>query len=484
MPSRVPVVAIGVLALVKLGLHLAFAGNYGWHIDELYFVASSRHLDWGYVDYPPITPLLARLDQTLFPDSLIALRALPAAAGAAIVILSALIARELGAGPRGQVFAALMALLSPLLLGANLLFHTVTFDELFWAVAILVFVRILRQGNPRLWLLLGVVIGVGLESKFTIAALPFVMLIALLLTRQRQLLASTWPWAGAAIALAIFAPNLLWQATHGWISVQYTLSHRGHTDGPVAYWLQQLFLFGILFILPCVAGLIALRRDPRWAPLPLLVAGVEIAFFVAGGKSYYAGPVYPLAYAAGAIWLDARLRLRVTTGISWAAAAALWLLLLPLELPVLPVQAMVSSGMWKVRADYAAMLGGQQLAGETADAYDSIAVDERAGAMIVAHYYGEAGPIDMYGPRLGLPQAVSPHLSFWYWAPPRMDPQTVVLVGFTPSDAGRYFADCRQAGTITTPYGVHNDFTGDPILVCTQPRQPLWKAWPSLQALD
>ena len=215
MPSRVPVVAIGVLALVKLGLHLAFAGNYGWHIDELYFVASSRHLDWGYVDYPPITPLLARLDQTLFPDSLIALRALPAAAGAAIVILSALIARELGAGPRGQVFAALMALLSPLLLGANLLFHTVTFDELFWAVAILVFVRILRQGNPRLWLLLGVVIGVGLESKFTIAALPFVMLIALLLTRQRQLLASTWPWAGAAIALAIFAPNLLWQATHG-----------------------------------------------------------------------------------------------------------------------------------------------------------------------------------------------------------------------------------------------------------------------------
>src|SRR5690242_5532314 len=145
MGSRVPVAAVGVLALVKLGLHLAFAGNYGWHIDELYFLASSRHLDWGYVDYPPITPLLARLDQAVFPDSLIALRALPALAGAAIVVLSALIARELGGGPRAQVFAATMTLLSPLFLGANLLFHTVTFDELCWAVAILLFVRLLHE---------------------------------------------------------------------------------------------------------------------------------------------------------------------------------------------------------------------------------------------------------------------------------------------------------------------------------------------------
>src|SRR5947199_3820403 len=214
MRARVPVAAIAVLAIVKLGLHLAFAGNYGWHIDELYFVASSQHLDWGYVDYPPLTPLVARLDQTLFPDSLVALRALPAAAGAAIVILSALIARELGAGPRAQVFAAAMALLSPLFLGANLLFHTVTFDELCWAVAILLFVRILREESRRTWLVLGVVIGIGLETKFTIAALPVLMLIALLLTRSRRLLASPWPWFGAAIALAIFAPNLVWQATN------------------------------------------------------------------------------------------------------------------------------------------------------------------------------------------------------------------------------------------------------------------------------
>ena len=484
MRSRVPVAALGIVALVKLGLHLAVAGNYGWHIDELYFVASSRHLDWGFVDYPPLTPLLARLDQVLFPGSLVALRALPALAGAAIVVLTALIAREIGASPRAQVFAAVMALLSPLLLGANLLFHTVTFDELCWAVAILLFVRILRDGERRLWLALGVVIGIGLQTKFTMAALPVVMLLALLLTRRRNLLTSPWPWAGAAIAVAIFAPNLVWQATHDWISVQYTLSHRGHTDGPVAYWLQQLFLFGLLFIFPCTAGLMATRRDPRFAALPLLVVGVELFFFAAGGKSYYAGPVYPLAYAAGAIWTDAHLRARVGLSLSWAAAVALWLVLLPIELPVLPTQAMVNSNLWKVRTDYAAMLGGQQLASETADAYFMIPSVQRPDAMIVAHYYGEAGPIDMYGPALGLPQAVSPHLSFWYWAPPRMDPQTVVFVGYTTAEADRYFVDCRQVETIKNDYGVTNDFTGDPIVLCTQPREPLWMEWPGMLTLD
>jgi len=475
---------VGVFAFVKLSLHLAFAANYGWHIDELYFLASSRHLDWGYVDYPPLTPLLARLDQALFPGSLVALRALPALAGAALIVLTALIARELGAGTRGQAWAALMALLSPLFLGANLLFHTVTFDELLWAVALLLLVRVLRDGDPRLWLALGLVIGVGLETKFTIAALPLVMLLAILVTPRRRLLLSPWPWAGAGLALLLFAPNLAWQATHDWISVQYTLSHRGHTDGPVAYWLQQLFLIGPLFVAPGIAGLVGLRHDARFAPLLFLAAGVELFFFAAGGKSYYAGPIYPLAYAAGAVWLDAHLVRPRTTVPALAAALGVWLVLLPIELPVLPTRTMVDAGLWKVRTDYAAMLGGQELARETAAAYDSIPPAQKAGAMIVAHYYGEAGPIDMYGPALGLPEPVSPHLTYWYWAPPHMDPQTAVLVGYTVDEGDRIFADCRQAATITNDSGVRNDFTGDAILVCSQPREPLWELWPSLQTLD
>ena len=475
---------VALLAAVKLGLHLATAGNYGWHIDELYFVAASRHLDWGYVDFPPLVPLLAAADQALFPGSLLALRALPAVAGAALVVLTALIARELGGGRRAQAWAAAMALLSPMFIGANVLFHTTTFDELTWAVVLFVLVRLLRDGDRRLWLVLGVTAGIGLEVKFTMAALLIAILAGLIGTRHRAALATPWPWAGAAIALALLAPNLVWQATHSWISVEYTLSHRGHTDGPVAFWAQQLLLVDPLFVVPCVAGLFALRRHALFAPLPIVAAAVEIVFFASGGKSYYVGPVLPLAYAAGAVWLDARLRSRVKVAVSVAAATALTVVLLPIGVPILPRQALVSSGLWKVRQDFANMLGGPELAHETAAAYESIASEQRSGAMIVAHYYGEAGPIDLYGPALGLPQAVSPHLTYWYWAPARMDPQTVVMVGYTQAEASRYFGACRRFTTITNDAGVENDFTGDPVLVCTAPREPLWKAWPSLQALD
>jgi 4-amino-4-deoxy-L-arabinose transferase-like glycosyltransferase len=482
--ARFPWAWVGLFALLKLALHLATASNYGWHIDELYFIASSQHLDWGYVDYPPLVPLLARLDQALFAGSLVALRALPALAGAAIVVVTALIARELGGSPRAQAWAALMALLSPMFIGANVLFHTTTFDQLTWTIALLVFVRLLRDQDPRLWLALGVAIGVGLETKFTIAALPVALLAGLLATRRRAVLLSPWPWAGAAIALAMLVPNLVWQSSHEWISLQYTLSHRGHTDGPLAYWAQQILLIGPLFLVPCVLGLLALRKDPRFAPIPFVALAVELIFFAAGGKSYYVGPVLPIAYAAGALWLDARLRARVSSRVAVTASLALTLVLLPIGVPILPTKTFVDSGLWKVRQDFANMLGGPELARKTAAAYDSIPPDQRPSTIVVAHWYGEAGPINLYGPSLGLPQAVSPHLSFWYWAPARMDPQTVVLVGYTRADANRYFADCRQSQTITNDYGIQNDFSGDPILICTQPREPLWKVWPSLQALD
>ena len=484
MLARFPWRWVGLFALLKLTLHLATASNYGWHIDELYFIASSNHVDWGYVDYPPLVPLLARLYQALFPGSLVALRALPALAGAALVVLTALIAREMRASSRAQAWAALMALLSLVFIGANVLFHTTTFDELTWAVALLIFVRLLRTGDHRLWLALGLAVGIGLEVKFTIAALPVAMLLALLPTSRRGMLLSPWPWTGAAIALLLLVPNLVWQATHDWISVQYTLSHRGHTDGPVAFWAQQLFLIGPLFIVPGIAGLWALRNDARFAPILFLVAAVELLFFIAGGKSYYVGPIVPLVYAAGAIWLDARLHSARSVSLSVAAAVVLTVVLLPIGAPILPTKAFVDSGLWKVRTDFANMLGGQELARKAAAAYDSIPADQRSSAMIVAHYYGEAGPINLYGPALGLPQAVSPHLSFWYWAPPRMDPQTVVVVGYTQDEANRYFADCRLSQTITNDYGIKNDFSGDPILVCTRPREPLWTAWPSLQTLD
>jgi len=235
---------------------------------------------------------------------------------------------------------------------------------------------------------------------------------------------------------------------------------------------------------PSIAGMVALRRDARFAPLVYSVIGVELIFFAAGGKAYYPAPIYPVIYAAGAMWLDRRLRSTIGLTAFAAASVVLILVLLPIGLPVLPAQAMVSMKLWQTRKDYADMIGWPELAEETAQVYDTLPANEKAKAVILTQNYGEAGAIDYYGRALGLPGAVSPHLTYWYWAPPRMDPNTVVMVGFPLDVATRYFADCRQAGVVTNRLGIRNDEYGEPILVCTNPRRPLWQVWGSLQTLD
>ena len=467
---------IAIFAVLKVGLTAPFLDRYGWHGDELYFIAASRHLDLGYVDFPPVVPLLAAADQALFPGSLFALRLLTVVTGAVIVALTALIARELGASPRAQAWAALGTLLSPIFIGSNALFHTATFDQLAWAVALLLFARLLRTGDPRLWLLIGAVIGVGLEIKHTMVALPVALFLGLLLSNRRAILLTPWPWLGVAIGLLVFLPNLVWQATHQWISLQYILSHRGHTDGPFAYWWQQvLVFFNPLFVVPAVAGTVALYRDDRFRALVYAAAAVLLIFFVLGGKSYYAAPIYPVLYAAAAMWLDSRLlttRFRVAAFMTPSIAVGAFL-----ALAVLPV-APTPSGLFLDE------VGWPELAQQTAQAFDGVPADQRSSTIVLAHYYQEAGAIDFYGPALGLPRAVSPHLSYWYWAPPRMDPSTAVMINFTQDEGSRLFRDCRQVGTITNSAGIHNNDYGAPILVCTNPRQPLWKVWPELQLLD
>src|SRR2546425_9860396 len=175
---------------------MAVADRYGWHRDELYYLASSRHLSLGYVDYPPVTPLPARLDQVIFPGSLPGLRLLPVLAGAPVMVVAALIARELGGNRLVQGLTGLAVLISPLYIGTNILFQTVSFDQLVWAVACLLFVRLLRGADPREWLWLGLVFGVGLEAKYTGIGLGVALLIGLLVTRQRRPLASRWPGLG------------------------------------------------------------------------------------------------------------------------------------------------------------------------------------------------------------------------------------------------------------------------------------------------
>ncbi|HEV3096258.1 MAG TPA: glycosyltransferase family 39 protein [Candidatus Dormibacteraeota bacterium] len=480
--TRPPWAVLGLLVAAKVGITMAVADRYGWHRDELYYLASSRHLSLGYVDYPPITPLLARLDQAIFPGSLPGLRLLTVLAGAAVIVIAALIARELGGGRGAQALAGLAVLISPMFIGANILFQTVSFDQLTWAAACLVFIRLLRGADPREWLLLGLLFGIGLETKYTIVGLGVALLVGLVATPARRQLRSRWPWLGFGLAILLLVPNLIWQVGHGWDSIAYTLHHRGSTDGPVFYWVQQLLLAGPQLLPIIVMGVVWLwRREPFRAAAVAIIA-VELVFFAAGGKAYYPAPIYPLAYAAGILWFVEVVHRRWAQRAAVAGAVALTLLLLPLGLPVLPAQTMADSGIWKARKDFADMYGWPELAQQVTSVYAGLPLSDRSSIMILTSNYGEAGALDFYGRRL--PPVVSPHLTYYYWAPAHMAPATVIAVGYPRSDLAPLFGRIELAGTIANDYGLHNEEYGQPIWVCRIPLVPLDQAWPKLKSVD
>ena len=479
-------VPVLVVAAVKVVASMAFSNRYGWFQDELYYRASAYHLELGYVDFPPVTPLIARLSQNIVPDSLIALRFTSILAGAVVAVLAALIARELGGGRLAQVVATAAVVISPVFIVGNFEFGTVSFDQLAWALLLWLLARLLNGHSPRLWLVAGFVLGIGLETKYTIAALVVALAGGLMLTRERRDLATPWPWLGFALALLLFLPNLWWQVGHEWISVAYTFKHRATTDGPVAYWLEQFLIVQPLLLPLVVAGAVWLWRSGTYRTLAWFAILVEVLFFLAGGKSYYPAAMYPLLYAAGAVWLERSCRSRVLRAAWLAATLTLTLVLLPIELPVEPAALFASSGEWRSQPDFAGMYGWPQLSRQIVTVYHSLPPSERSRAMVLASNYSEAGALDLYGPHLGLPQdaVVSPHLTYYYWAPARMDPQVVIAVGYDRQRMRSLFGSVTQVGTVHSVDGVQTGEGGGAIFICRSPRQPLWQAWPSLQSLD
>ena len=481
---RSEVLVIGALALIKLTLHLATNGAYDFHRDSLYYLDSARHPAWGYVDYPPITPTVARFSLWLFGPSVWGLRLWPTLAGAVMVVLAALIARELGGGRFARILAAVGALTSPVLLGANWLFQTVTFDELVWLVAFWLAARLVRTQDRRLWIALGITLGVGLETKYTILALIAGLAVGTLLTPLRRHVATPWPWFGLGLAVLVFLPNLTWQASNGWPSVEYTLNHKSAQSvdfSPLRFLSEQLALIGPLAIPLWLAGLTWLFSGPgrRLIGIAALTPFVVYLFV---GKSYYVGPLDPLLLAAGSCglesWTGSRGRwLRPTMAIALVVQA---LVLLPLALPLLPEAIMARSPLPGIRKDFADTVGWHDLVAQVAAVYDSLPAAERARAVILTDNYGEAGAIDTYGHSFGLPTAVSGQLTYYYWKPARLD-GPVVAVGVDPALLSTLFGTCSAMGTVTNSYGLHNEEFGAPISVCRQPKLPLDELWPRLK---
>lgn len=472
-----------VVAAIKLLVTLAVSNRYGFHRDEMYYRMCGLHLSLGYVDFPPVTPVLARAANLVAGDSLVALRLLSILAGTVVLWLAARMARELGGSGTAQVLAALAVLLAPMYLGGNLLFQTVTFDQLAWTVVLVLVLRLLRTEDPRHWPPIGLAFGVGLEIKYTILALAFGLLAGTVLSPLRAHLRTPWPWLAGLIALLLLVPNLAWQVQHGWASLSYLQQHRSESGSRPAFVLEQLTLVGPPLLPLLLLGFVELFKSRRTRLLGWTCLVTVLALFLAGGKSYYAGPLYPLLFAAGSV----RLASFVDRGRPrWARPTIVALLLLgvlaaPISIPLLPTRAMADTSLWKIRKDYADMVGWPDLAAQAARVYRGLPQDERRQTAILTWSYGLAGPIDLYGPAYGLPPPVSPHLTYYYWKPAQLRARTVIALGVPRSVLLELFRSVRQVGVVRNHLGIRNEEYGSPIALCRQPRQSLDLVWPRLQ---
>ena len=476
--ALVPVLAI---AAAKLVFQLLVAGRYGWHRDELYYVDAGRHLALGYVDFPPVTPFLARVATALFGDSLVGLRSFAALAGAVAVVVVALVARELGGDRRAQVLAAVLAATSPVLLGADAMFQTVPFDQLLWAVLALLAVRVLKAPSTGRWLALGAVAGIALETKYTVALLLAGLAAGLVVTGQgRRHLRTPGPWLAAAIAFVLLAPNLWWQARHGWASVDFFTGGEGYEPGetsPAQYVGELLLIVGPAALVLCGAGLRLLGRDRRWSPLAVAAGVVVVGFLVTGGKSYYAAPIALLLYAAGAVAAGHWKRWGPWTVVGGALATIV--VAGPWMLPLVGERAMVDRRLYEPREDYAEQLGWPELASEVTAAAEDLTPVERRSSVVLAGNYGEAGAVGRFGGD-AVPPVVSGHVTWRYWVDDAdLAARTLLTVGYPRTWLEPRCARVVRVGTVTNHAGVPNEEAGGPVFRCDLPRT-LADLWPDI----
>ncbi|MFF0387342.1 ArnT family glycosyltransferase [Kitasatospora sp. NPDC004615] len=475
-------VAAGVAAL-----ELALTGRYGFHRDELYFLAAGRHLAWGYVDQPPLTPLLARLSTALFGEIPAGLRVVAVLLAAATIVLTALAARELGARRGGQVLAAAGAAVSAMVLALGHMLSTASFDLFAWTGIGVLVLRLLRTGDRRWWVPIGAAVGVALLNKDLVLLLAAALLPAIWFTGNRQVLRGRWLPLGALLALLVAAPNLYWQATHGWpqLTVASGISGQDGLANRLTFVPMQLLYLSPVLVTVWLGGLRRLRQEPelRWArPLAFGYLGLSALVLLLGGKPYYALPPLLLVMAAGCqpvadrAWPVRRSRVRLV-GLLLLAAT----LNSVITLPVLPAHQLPAVA-W-VYKESAEQVGWPELAEAAGTGWAAIPPEQRSRAVVFTTNYGEAGALARYGAKYGLPVPYSGHMSFADWGPPP-DSATgpVLLIHPAPyPQVEQAFTGCHDVARVDNGHSLANEEQSAPVLLCTGPRLPWSQLWPQLR---
>ena len=432
---------LGICAF-SFALHMLFNNRYGYFRDEFDYIICGRHLAWGYVDQPPLVPVLSRVFLAIFGESLRAVRLMPVLAVSAVIMLSGMIARELGGRWFAVVLAAIAVLVAPMYMSDASLLTSNSLEPLLWMGCVYFAILAVKRSKPRYWLWFGVVAGIGLQEKYSILVFGFGIVAGLLLTEQRRFLLNKWMWMGGLTAFLIFLPNLIWNVANDWPFVQLMRNIRAEGRdillSPWQYFTRQLLLVNpfnaVLWITGVVALLIASRfRRYRFLGWTYLVGFATFAALK--GKDYYLSPIYPVLLAAGAVVIDDAID---RTRQGWLKPALVIVLLVsgallaPFVIPVLPVDQFIAYiNKFPIKAPrsehsheravlpqtYADQFGWNELVSEVVVAWNRIPPEERKDCGIFAQDYGQAGAIDFLGPKYGLPQSLSGHQSWWFWGP-------------------------------------------------------------------
>ncbi len=505
-PAFVWYIAISVTLL-----QLLTANRYGYFGDEFYHMACGEHLAWGYVDQPPLIAVFAWLTRHLLGSSLFAIRLLPALAGLLTVWLTGRIARELGGGRFAQGLAALCSACAGVYLILNHLFTMNAFEPLFWMGCAYVVIRIVKTGDQKLWLWFGLLAGIGLENKYSMAVFGFGVVAGLLLTKERRAFASKWIWIAGLIAFLIFLPNLLWNVQHHFPFLE--LMHNIRESGrdlpftPLGYIRAQIFLMTPVsfpvWLLGCLYFFF-FREGKRFRVLGWAFLSVLVTFIVLHGKDYYAAPVYPMMFAGGAIALE---RISAAKHLGWLKSLSVGLVLvgtlalLPLFVPVLSPEGFLryqAKLPFKLQPDEKSMLrepmphyysgcfGWHEMVRAVAEAYDKVPEQDRADTAIYANDFATAGAIDLLGPKLGLPKAIGGHQSYWLWGPRNYTGNTMIVVGGSADDARKYFDEVTVIAQLHNPYtGTAYGWADKTVLLCRGKKfASLTAIWPRLKNWD
>jgi hypothetical protein len=480
---------VALVAAALLALLVLTANQYGYHRDELYFRMLGAHPAWGYIDEPPLTPLLGRASTALFGDNLVALRVPAILCAIAAVVITALIARELGGGTGAQVLAAIGISSTFLLISGHVLL-TSTPDIVVWTLVILFACRALLRSEPRWWLAAGLTVGLGMYNKQLIVLLLIGLAIGLAIAGPRRELRSPWLWGGVAIAVVVALPNLVYQATHHWpeLAMSRALSRNKGHDDRITFVPLQIVLLGWPVAPIWIAGLVRLFRDAVWAPVRSLAWAYPVVCVIvlaSGGQPYYTFGLLAFLYAAGCVvtvrWAANRSR---RWGWTVAALALSGASSIVIALPVIPVSSLGSTPVPAINQTSRDSVGWPAYVRQVADAVAALPPAELPQTVLVAGNYGEAGAIDRYGSRYHLPRVYSGQNELYNFGPPPRDARVTVAVGMHLSFLEREFASCTQVGKLDNGVGVDNEEQGRLIVVCRDPVRPWPDLWRDFQHYD